>query len=194
MAYRNRIHNRLDKHDSPEKVALGVYVVYQTVAMKGLDDMKFDILYAISEYFNVDLNHVLIAGSAQTGESFHKETLFNAKTSDLDIAIVDAGLYEKCLQVTHTATQDYSDLSGFQRREGVSVYKDFLENLGRGFFRPDLMPTCRYKNDWFDFFQRLSKKYQSNFESINCGIYSSLHFFQMKQTNNIEIVRTQKGK
>ena len=162
--------------------------------MKGLDDMKFDILYAISEHHKVDITHVLVAGSAQTGESFHKGTLFNAKTSDLDIAIVEAGMYEKCLQITHTATQDYSNLSGFERRSGVSVYQDFLENIGRGFFRPDLMPTCRFKNEWFDFYQTLSKKYQSNFESINCGIYSSLHFFQMKQANNVEIVRLQQGK
>lgn len=191
MSYRNRIHARLKNRDSPEKIALGVYVVYQTVAMKGLDEMKFDILHQISEHHKVDINHILIAGSAQTGESFHNETLFNPKTSDLDIAIVDAGLYEKCLQITHMATRDYSDLSGFQRKEGISVYTDFLINLGRGFFRPDLMPTCTFKNQWFDFFQTLSKKYQSNFESINCGVYSSLHFFQMKQSNNIEIVKTQ---
>jgi hypothetical protein len=194
VSYRNRIHDRLKKSDSPEKIALGVYVVYQTAAMKGLDDMKFDILYAVSEKFQVNINNVLIAGSAQTGESFHKSTTFNSKTSDLDIAIVDSGLYEKYLQITHTTTRDYSDLSGFSRKEGVSVHKDFLENLGRGFFRPDLMPTCSQKNDWFHFFQELSKKYYNNFESINCGIYSSLHFFQMKQTNNIEIVKNQKGK
>ena len=191
MSYRHRIHARLKNRDSPEKIALGVYVVYQTVAMKGLDEMKFDILHQISEHHKVDINHILIAGSAQTGESFHNETLFNPKTSDLDIAIVDAGLYEKCLQITHMATRDYSDLSGFQRKEGISVYTDFLINLGRGFFRPDLMPTCTFKNQWFDFFQTSSKKYQSNFESINCGVYSSLHFFQMKQSNNIEIVKTQ---
>lgn len=194
MTYKNRIHDRLKKRDSSEKIALGVYVVYQTVAMKGLDDMKFDILYAIAEHHKVDITHVLIAGSAQTGESFHKGTLFSSKTSDLDIAIVDPSLYEKCLRLAHTATRDYSDLSGFQRKEGISVYKDFLENLGRGFFRPDLMPSCNFKTEWFSFFQSLSKKYQSNFESINCGVYSSLHFFQLKQSNNIEIVKNQQGK
>lgn len=194
MSYRNRIHDRLKKRDSSDKIALGVYVVYQTVAMKGLDDMKFDILYAVAEKFKVNINNVLIAGSAQTGESFHKGTLFNCKTSDLDLAIVDPGLYENCLRIAHTATRDYSDLSGFQRKEGVSVQKDFLENLGRGFFRPDLMPACTYKSEWFNFFQQLSKIYQSNFESINCGVYSSLHFFQMKQAGNVEIVKNQKGR
>ena len=194
MSYRNRINARLEKQDRPEEISLGVYVVYQTVAMKGLDDMKFDVLHQISKHHKVDINHVLIAGSAQTGESFHKETPFNSKSSDLDIAIVDAGLYERCLQITHKATRDYSDLSGFPRKEGVSFYNDFLINLGRGFFRPDLMPTCSFKNQWFDFFQTLGKKYQSNFKSINCGVYSSLHFFQMKQSNNIEIVKTQSRK
>lgn len=194
LAYRNRIHARLKNRDSPEKISLGVYVVYQTAAMKGLDDMKFDILYAISEHHKVDLNHVLIAGSAQTGESFHKETPFNPKTSDLDISIVDIGLYEKCLQATHTVTRDYSDLSEFPRKKDISVYADFLENIGRGFFRPDLMPNCKFKNDWFEFYQTLSKKYQSNFKSINCGVYSSLHFFKMKQSNNIQIIINQRGK
>ena len=194
MSYRNRIHERLRKRDNSEKIALGVYVVYQTVAMKGLDDMKFDILHAVAEKYEININNILIAGSAQTGESFHKSTPFNAKTSDLDLAIVDPALYEKSIRATYVATRDYSDLSGFPRKEGVSVQKDFLENIGRGFFRPDLMPTCHYKSDWFNFFQRLSKQYQSNFESINCGVYSSLYFYQMKQMNNVEIVKNQQRK
>lgn len=94
MAYRNKILARLQKQDSTEKVALSVYTVYQTVALKGLDDTKFDILYAIAEKYQVDINNVLVAGSAQTGESFHKQSVFNSKSSDLDLAIVDKFFYE----------------------------------------------------------------------------------------------------
>jgi hypothetical protein len=172
-------------------LALCVYVVYQTAAMKGLDDMKFDILHLVSEHFDIGINNVLIAGSAQTGESFHKQKAFDCKESDLDIALVDPGLYERCIKAAYEATRDYSDLSGFERKEGISTQNEFLENLARGFFRPDLMPNCKYKSSWFNFFQDISKTYQSNFKSINAGVYSSLYFFQKKQAKNIDIVKTQ---
>ena len=93
--------------------------------------------------------------------------------------------------MSHFVTKDYSDLTGFQRKEGISVYSQFVENFGRGFFRPDLMPNCTFKSDWFKFFQDLTRRYQNNFKSVNASVYSSLHFFQMKQKNNIEIVKIQ---
>jgi hypothetical protein len=194
MSYRNRILQRLTKKDSVEKVALCVYTTYQTVALKGLDDMKFDIMHEVAEKFEVDITNILIAGSAQTGESFHKEILFNPKTSDLDLSIVDANLFETCLKEVYIKTSDYENLADFPRKENISLYQEYLINVARGFFRPDLMPNCKFKSEWFDFFRKLSSKYNSNFESINCGVYSSLFFFQMKQSNNIQIVKRQGAK
>jgi hypothetical protein len=191
MTYRNKIIDRLKKKESTDRIALRVYVSYTTFAMKGLDDMKFEILNSISERFKLDLNHILISGSAQTGESFHKKTNFIAKESDLDIAIVDSDLYQQCLKDVYAVTKDYSDLTGFARKENTSNHPAFLENIGRGFLRPDLMPNSKFKNDWFDFFNKLSRDYRTNFKSINAGVYSSLYFFQKKQERNIQFVKSQ---
>jgi hypothetical protein len=142
----------------------------------------FKILNSVSERFRVPLGCVKIAGSSQTGFSSFQNRDFIAGKSDLDIAVVSPNLFQRYCEIVYEVTNGYRNRTGFE----LGSLEQFQENLQIGYFRPDLMPMCTQKNDWFVFFKTLTDRYSITFKSVNGGIYFSETFFAGKQ---IAVVR-----
>lgn len=163
-----------------------VYLAYPTKALIGDEERQYQIINDISCFFGVPIMSVQVAGSAKTGRSFHKQKDFDPGNSDLDIAIIDAALFQRYVEAIFTVTKGYSDNTGFSLRKGKSVSEEYLAYLTKGIFRADLMPTCEERKAWNQFFGQLSRKHGDLFKSINAGIYMSQVFFENKQRSAIK--------
>lgn len=146
-------------------------------------DKQFDIYNQISEHFNIPISNINAAGSGQTGYSFYKKTEFKEGESDLDIAIIDLNLFNKYIEIVYKNTNGLRDQSKFKNPHS---YKQYCSYLAKGIFRPDLMPSCKEKSEWFGFFNKLSQKYFELFKDINAGIYASQQFFEFKQAESLD--------
>ncbi len=170
-------------------IARKLYLCYPTHAFMGDEksyDMQFDIYNEISEYFNISINSIKAAGSGQTGHSFYKNTDFNPGKSDLDIAIIDLNLFNRYIEIVYKNTNGLRDRSKFK---DDGTYKQYCSYLAKGIFRPDLMPYCKERREWFAFFNKLSERYFELFKDINAGIYASQQFFEFKQAESLENIK-----
>jgi hypothetical protein len=152
-------------------------------------DRGFQILNTICEQFRLPFSAVKIVGSAQTGYSYFSHADFAPAASDLDVAIINAALFQEYSQAIYQMTDCYSNQAGFPRIDGISTAQRFRYYLGSGQFRPNLMPQCRLKADWFSFFSRLSNEHTDLFGNINAGIYLSEVFFEHKQASIVNEYR-----
>lgn len=197
MIYNYGIQKGLDDRVKDNIIARKIYLSYPTDIFKDKLDIEFDILNEISEHFDIPLSSIQIAGSAKTGYSYYKQKEFIIGKSDLDIAIVNEILFTKYMEISYRTTRQYSDLTKFHsRKEGVTgqdVYTSFLKYIAKGYFRPDLMPACTEKSNWFEFFSKLSDKYFEIFKSINAGIYCNQYFYESKQADNIKQFKVIRG-
>jgi len=163
-----------------------IYLTYPTKAFVGAEEQQYKILNEISEFFEVPINCIQVAGSAKTGRSFHKKQDFNPGISDLDIAIIDARLFLKYMEHVFAKSKGYSDQTSFPVRDGSSTYEEYVRYLGRGIFRPDLMISGPERANWNNFFSKLSDKHSNLFSSISAAIYLSQTFFESKQRSAIK--------
>jgi hypothetical protein len=163
-----------------------VYLSYPTNALIGDEERQFIIMNEISEYFNIPIVNIQVVGSAKTGHSFHKNTPFISKTSDLDIAIIDPNLFLTYTEWVFKTSKGFSDRTGFPILGGRSTFNQYSEYVSKGIFRPDLMPGGTKRVNWLKFFGNLSSKHKDLFKSINAGIYMSQIYFEYKQTSNIK--------
>ncbi|MFL9829247.1 hypothetical protein ABS764_00135 [Flavobacterium sp. ST-87] len=170
-----------------------VYLTYPTSALIGDEERQFSILNEISEFFNIPINNVQIAGSAKTGNSYHKNTPFTPKISDLDIAIIDPELYRYYTEYVFKTSRGFKDRTLFPIRSGISTYNEYISYITKGIFRPDLMINGPKRAEWFMFFGKLSTKHKDLFETINAGIYMSQLYFEHKQTSIIKDYLTTKA-
>ena len=166
-----------------QSIAKKIFLLDPAYAFKENRIVGFQILNSIAERFRVPLGCVKIAGSSQTGFSPFKNRDFVFGESDLDIALVSPPLYQRYCEITYEITNGYVNLTGFKDR---SFFDRFEQNLRIGFFRPDLMPVCKQKTDWFVFFNSITNRYSTMFKSINGGVYFSELFFAGKQAATIE--------
>ena len=128
---------------------------------------------------------IQIAGSAKTGRSFHKQRDFIPGDSDLDVAIIDASLFQNYMEAIFKETKGHSVRTGFQIRDGQSTADEYIAYLTKGIFRADLMPSGEARKNWNKFFGLLSARHGDLFKSINAGIYFSQLFFENKQRSII---------
>jgi hypothetical protein len=151
--------------------------------------LGYNILNSISQRFRIPLVCVKVAGSAHTGFSSHKNREFIFGESDLDIALVSTSLFQRYCEIAYDVTNGYTNNTYF---DSPQKYLQFCNSLQIGFFRPDLMPNCRQKTEWFTFFDSLTSKYSMCFKNINGGIYFSEVFFEGKQTDVVKrLIRSQ---
>lgn len=167
--------------DSSERVAMRMLVLSPTHAFKGCEDLGFEIIEEVADFFDVSVRSVHACGSAKLGFSPVKGTDFVAGHSDLDLAIIDHDCFNSYVGAVIAATRQYRDRTGFNRASG-NTYRSFVDYLAKGMFRPDLMPYCEKRRVWMDFFGRLSIKNQSSFSSISAAIYLSDQAFRLKQS------------
>lgn len=165
-----------------------VYLTYPTYAFIGDEEVQFEILNKIANFFSIPINTVQVTGSGKIGRSLHKKRDFDSKLSDLDISIINRDLFVEYMEIVFKVTNGHRDGSMFpvDIKIGGSIKKSYLEYLNKGMFRVDMMPSCEERANVRRFFSLLSTKYSSRFKSINAGIYLSQCFFEMKQRSAIE--------
>lgn len=163
-----------------------VFLTYPTKAFFGDEERQFEILNAVSNYFQVPITAIHVVGSAKLGHSIHKKTLFTPGQSDLDLAIIDNRLFIRYLELGLRLSKGYSDGSKFPIRDGVSTQPTYQSYLAKGIFRPDLMPTGHERAEWKNFFGQLSTKHEQVFKSISGAIYLSQGCFENKQRSVIK--------
>lgn len=174
-----------------QEIARKIYLCYPTKVFIDREEDAFDILNRISNHFQVQFTNVQVVGSSKTGFSYHQSREFQPGESDLDIAIIDSSLFLKYTQIAFKVTKRYRDLTLFKN---TAQYQGFVTYLAKGMLRPDLMPRCKEKDDWFDFFNRLSSSYYKLFKSINGGIYADYFFFEDKQGAVVSQYRSQRNR
>ena len=147
----------------------------------------------IAEHFCIPPQNVLIVGSAKLGFTLrHKpprgdegERLpfaeFNAG-SDVDVAIVSDHLFDDiwkaCFSFWHTS--GYANAGAYW-----PTGKHFRDYFFRGWMRPDHLPSegsFRYKNEWFDYFRRLTSARAAGDYKITAGLYRESYFLEAYQT------------
>ena len=184
--YNKGIENGLKKGLRNEVIARKIYLSFPTHVFIGQEEIEFEIKSSICSQFKLPISSIQFAGSAKPGFSYFKNRKFVPGESDLDVAIIDQGMFIKYNEIVLRETKGFKDFSSFERNEnGSSNYNSYQQYITKGIFRPDLMPKCTAKNEWFIFFNKLSGKYFELFKDINAGIYLSEKFFEFKQADNI---------
>ena len=158
MNHLDAIEKGLTDKTSFNEIVRRVYLCYPTHALIGHEDKQYEIFNEISCHFSIPIMSIQVAGSAKTGHSFHKKTKFNPNESDLDIAIIDVGLYQRYMEIAFRETRGYSDKTKFELKNGVSKADEYIEYIAKGIFRPDLMPSCVERGEWNSFFGNLSRR------------------------------------
>lgn len=134
---------------SDHAIARKMFLLDPTFVFKEDSILGFNILNSISEKFRIPLVCVKVAGSSHTGFSSFQNREFITGESDLDIALVNATLFQHYCEIVYGITNGYKNNTAFK---DTASYQQFLDCLKIGYFRPDLMPSCKNKTEWFTFF------------------------------------------
>ncbi|MBN1379482.1 MAG: hypothetical protein JXA04_09630 [Gammaproteobacteria bacterium] len=171
----------------PHEIVRKVYLTYPTKALIGSEEKQYEILNSISTFFEIPIISIHVVGSAKVGKSLHQNTDFIPGKSDLDVAIIDALLYVKYMELSFKISNGYSDKTKFPiQNGGQSTFEQYVYWLSKGIFRPNLMPFGPERAEWTSFFGKLSDKHSDLFGRISAGIYLSQTFFEYKQRSAIE--------
>lgn len=190
MLHNDGIRNGLKGGLAHGIIARKIYLSFPVAAFDGEYEAQFEITNAIKNEFELPFSSIKVAGSAQTGFSYHQNRDFLKKESDLDIAIIDKELFYLYMEIVYEETKGFSDLSKFPKIEGIDdTFQAYSQYINKGIFRPDMMPYGDYRTNWFKFFREMSKGYKYLFSNINAAIYLSEFFFEEKQSRNIEIFK-----
>lgn len=181
--------SKSSEFDDTEKL----FLCYQSAVFIEQQDQRYEISKEISKWFDVPISSIRFCGSAHIGSSPQNKTTFVESTSDLDVAIVSAQLFEKYLLTSMNNSRTFSDLSCFPLDESGTPTRDkFCLYASRGMFRPDLMPNCPQRSAWMNFFSRMSRSYP-RFSNINAGLYLSEMLFLEKQRASVAKLRKKGG-
>lgn len=162
-------------------------------------DIDFDqreLRERVSRRFSVPVESVYIVGSAKFGFSLHDKYMDTASPrpayspfsdeSDIDIAIVDAGLFDDiwkmCFEFWERTFFGYS-LARWDKAE------DFRDYVFRGWMRPDMLPaapTVTWSRLWFQFFQRLMSERAAGDNRITAALYREMYFFRKYQEFSVQ--------
>ena len=185
----NFIGSKSSEFDDTEKL----FLCYQSAVFIDKQDQRYEISKEISKWFNVPISSIRFCGSAHIGSSPHYKTPFVESTSDLDVAIVSAQLFESYLLISMNNSRTFNDLSCFPLdKSGTPTRDEFCRYASRGMFRPDLMPNCPQRSAWITFFSKMSRNYP-RFGNINAGLYLSEMLFLEKQRKSVAMLRKKGG-
>ncbi len=171
----------LSERRAHNEIARKVFLVYPTHAFVGAEEVEFEILDEVADFFQIPIYAIQAAGSGKIGYSLHKDREFISGTSDLDLAIIDAQLFSYYLELGLKLSKNYSDGSVFSTSNKSSTQPEYLQYLVRGILRPDLMPNGTEKAKWANFFGTLSGKHRKFFKSISGAVYMTQKCFESKQ-------------
>lgn len=170
-----------------KKIATKIYFLSPSCAFENRYDLQLDLYEEICEFLDLPLSAIRLVGSAHTGFSLVKNTPFDRRTSDLDIAVVDGPLYLRMFEHAFLETEGWKNVAKFSGTRSATIRRsEFLRYLERGIIRPDLMPSSPHKARWENFFGKLADKYSHVCNGISAGIYARESFMSTKQQSAIQ--------
>ena len=165
-----------------------LFLEERAAALSSSREIEYQIKERISRFFDIKYSEVAFAGSAQVGFSPHKNRMFVPGTSDLDVACVSVGLFQRGWMDTIASTRAFTDLTGFSglTHEEIESFKDGI--LRRGMIRVEIMPRSTLSLEWKDFESELSRLYPATFKSVSVAIYINEYAFCWKQDSAINSI------
>lgn len=193
--HRKLIEDGASAHLPKRQIARQLYFLSPSFAFDGNPTLQLSLYEKICDFLKLPLSAIRLVGSGHTGFSLVKDTPFDKNKSDLDIAIVDSGLYLDFFELAFEATDGWHDVTKFsgsaQRQK--QTQSDFLRYLRKGVIRPDLMPSSPQKADWENFFGKLADEYSDFCNGISAGVYARELFMAAKQESAIDAYLANQG-
>ena len=185
--YRQDFYDYLSSH-SVEDVIQKYYFYGTPFVFRDDVNKYFELRKDIAKHFEIDPSDIFMVGSSKLGFSLAPDKDYREWTeeSDIDIAIVDADLFDRFWKELYLTPI-------FMRPRFVwedESYKSFLEYFFKGWLRPDMMPDIE-RQPWFDFFASLYGKYGYK---VTAGIYRKKDYLKAYHLNNIKRVKEDKLK
>jgi len=116
----DEIGDAIDRGDSSEIIIRRLFCFNRSPILSRNPVAGFKIINDVSEHFGIPFRRIYITGSVQTGYSYFKERDFDPDKSDLDLAIVDARLFQHFCEIAYGVTKAYTDLTKFSSRDGTN--------------------------------------------------------------------------
>jgi hypothetical protein len=182
-------------HLPTRQIAQQLYFLAPSFAFEGNHELQLQLYERICEFLRLPLSAIRLVGSGHTGFSLIKNTLFDKAKSDLDIAIVDSGLYLELFEHAFEITGGWADMTKFSGspEQQRTTKEKFLKYLRKGIVRPDLMPASPRKADWENFFGKLGDDYSNFCNGISAGVYARESFMAVKQESAIKAYLSTQG-
>lgn len=189
MDYRKALDSAKIASVLAETMARKVFLSFPTHAFASEQELEFELIDSVAQFFKVPFAGVQIVGSAKTGFSLIKDTAFDPVSSDLDIALVDRDLFSKYWEIAFKRSNGFEvrffQIAGAGQKEANERRGRFLRLLQKGIISPDFFPQCIERGELDAHFQTLSHGYSKYFSQISAFIYASEAFFEAKQVDAI---------
>lgn len=189
--HRKNLANNKQNRTSSREMARKLYLSYPTSVLIDDPETEYVIRNRFASLYTVPLAAVQIIGSAKTGFSLVKNSEFIPMTSDLDVAIIDAGLFQRFWEEAYETSRGF-EANRFQdpQKDGQVVVgagqRRFLTYLQRGIIAPAYLPPGNLRQKLIADSERISASYRKHFAKISAFFYASELFFQSKQEDAIE--------
>lgn len=189
--HRQNLDENRKSRTSPREMARKLYLSYPTCALAEDPEPEYEIRNRFALLYNVPLSGVQIIGSAKTGFSLIKRSAFAQKTSDLDVAVVDARLFHQFWEDAYETSRGF-EANRFQDplQDGQVLVgggqRRFLSYLQRGIIAPDYLPPGHLRQRLIADAERVSAHHKQHFAKVSAFFYASELFFQSKQQDAVE--------
>lgn len=178
MHYRKELNEMLESGKDNKDIIKQLYLIRPTCAFSENYEIAEKILSEIADYFNIFISDILVCGSAKLGFSLYKNSDFNPRQSDLDLAIINPIIFTKIFDNILQETRNYSRKNLFKNME---THDKYLAMVQKGMINPAYMPNIPKSRELRNFFSEISKKYSDSFDGVSVCFYLSETAFQSKQ-------------
>lgn len=188
---RSHVEKLIQPYTDPIARVTRVYLEEPSYCLGRQRDIEFEIKRLVSQGLDVPYKSIAIAGSAQLGFSPHKGTPFTRGKSDLDLAIIDAKLFQSLMEMCISVTRAFSDFQAFTTRGGDQAASELQAYIiRRGMIRIELMPLCNRVVEIERILARASAAGKGAFSDVNLAVYMSERLFCWKQDSGLKLVST----
>lgn len=173
-----------DRYDRARRL----YIQERAAALAEDRDTEYKIKAEVHKYFDIPYSDVLFAGSAQLGFSAVKDTLFTPARSDLDIACVNTGLFQKAWVDVIEESRAFNNGAAFgaMKPHEIALFKDSI--VKRGMIKISAMPNSQLAIRWRQFEAALTRQYAAQFGGVTIAIYMNEYAFCWKQDSSLKII------
>lgn len=178
----NDFESYLVSHEVDE--VIDKYLLFGTpYIFRNNESLYYQLLKDIEKYFGVGRENVFVVGSSKLGFSISPIKRYKewGEDSDIDIAIIDYGVFLNYWKETYTYNPD-CDARTIKENERFAM---FLSYLSKGWLRPDMFPK-KMGDELFSFLRELHGLY--NYK-VRVGFYADRFFFNEYNKDNLMMLK-----